>query len=78
MATLEQIQSIFPDEAAVSDVHRLDGPVHQTEYLINGELRHWDGPALDVFSPVCVRMARGVEQRRIGSYPLLTAREADF
>ena len=76
MATLEQIQSIFPDEAAVPEVHRLDGPVRQTEYLIDGELRHWDGPELDVLSPVCVRTARGVEQRQIGSYPLLSASEA--
>jgi glyceraldehyde-3-phosphate dehydrogenase (NADP+) len=76
MATLEQIQSIFPDEAAIPDIHRLDGPVHQTEYLIDGALRHWDGPSLDVFSPVCVRTAGGVEQRPIGSYPLLTASEA--
>jgi glyceraldehyde-3-phosphate dehydrogenase (NADP+) len=76
MATLEQIQSIFPDEAAIPDVHRLDGPVRQTEYLINGELHHWDGPAQDVLSPVCVRTAHGVEQRQIGSYPLLTAYEA--
>ena len=76
MATLEQIQSIFPEEDVIPAAHRLDLPVHQTEYLINGELRHWDGPALDVFSPVCLKRQFGLGSKLIGSYPLLTATES--
>ncbi len=76
MATLEQIQSLFPEENAIPASYRLDLPVHQTEYLINGELRQWDGPALDVFSPVCLKRQFGLGSKLIGSYPLLTAQEA--
>jgi glyceraldehyde-3-phosphate dehydrogenase (NADP+) len=76
MATLAEIESIFPDENGIPAAHRLDGPVNQTEYLINGELRHWDGPALDVFSPVCVKTGDDLRQQRIGSYPLLSEHEA--
>ena len=77
MATLDQIQSVFPKESAIPAAHRLNALVHQTEYLINGELRQWDGPALDVFSPVCVQTDSGVVQQRIGSYPLLTRAESE-
>jgi glyceraldehyde-3-phosphate dehydrogenase (NADP+) len=76
MATLEQIQSIFPRDDQIPAAHRLDAPLHQTEYLINGELRHWQGPALDVYSPVCVQTDSGPAPKLIGSYPLLTAEEA--
>jgi glyceraldehyde-3-phosphate dehydrogenase (NADP+) len=67
---------MFPEEAAIPAAHRLDLPVHQTEYLVNGELRQWDGPALDVFSPVCLKRQFGLGSKLIGSYPLLTATES--
>jgi glyceraldehyde-3-phosphate dehydrogenase (NADP+) len=76
MATPEQIQSIFPTENRIPAAHRLAAPLHQTEYLIDGQLHAWHGPALDVYSPVCVRTDSGVKQALIGSYPLLTAQEA--
>jgi len=76
MATLEQLQSIFPEEDTIPAAYRLDLPVHQTEYLVNGELRRWDGPALDVFSPVCLKRQFGLGSKLIGSYPLLTAQES--
>jgi glyceraldehyde-3-phosphate dehydrogenase (NADP+) len=76
MATLKQIQSLFPTESAIPAAHRLDAPLHQTECLINGELYHWNGPALEVYSPVCVQTDSGAEQKLIGSYPQLTAQES--
>jgi glyceraldehyde-3-phosphate dehydrogenase (NADP+) len=76
MVTLEQIQSIFPAADQIPAAHRLDAPLHQTEYLINGNLSRWDGPALEVYSPVCVQTDSGVRQKLIGSYPLLTVRQA--
>lgn len=76
MTTREQIASIFPAANDIPAAYQLDDPLRQTEYLINGELRTWDGPALDVYSPVCVQADSGVEQVRIGSYPLLTEHEA--
>ena len=76
MASVEQIQSIFPDESSIPEAYRLNAPVEQTEYLINGELLHWSGPVLDVYSPVCVQSENGCAPKRIGSYPLLTEAES--
>jgi glyceraldehyde-3-phosphate dehydrogenase (NADP+) len=69
----QKIESIFP--AAIPEEYRLAGPIEQSEYLIDGDLRHWDGPRLDVFSPLCVCTQNGLEQQRIGSYPQLTEKE---
>ncbi len=48
-------------------------------YLVGGELRSWDGPCQEVFSPVCLDGLEGDERISIGSFPLLdvlTARKA--
>jgi glyceraldehyde-3-phosphate dehydrogenase (NADP+) len=70
----KKIESIFPVD--IPEEHRLANPIEQSEYLIDGDLRHWDGPRIDVFSPLCVRTQNGLEQQRIGSYPRLTEKEA--
>jgi glyceraldehyde-3-phosphate dehydrogenase (NADP+) len=70
------IESIFPAESGIPENYRPAETVEQTEYLIDGELRHWNGPRLDVFSPVCVHTQSGLEQLRIGSYPRLSEKEA--
>ncbi|MCZ7545342.1 MAG: NADP-dependent glyceraldehyde-3-phosphate dehydrogenase [Anaerolineae bacterium] len=69
------VDAIFPDEDKVPAAFRME-PLHQTEYLIDGALRHWDGPMAEVFSGMCVRTAAGVTQKRIGAYPMLTEHEA--
>lgn len=69
-------ESIFLAQSEIPENYRLTETIEQTEYLIDGELRHWNGPRLDVFSPVCVRTQNGLEQLRIGSYPQLTEKEA--
>lgn len=61
---------IFPDLETLPADLRLDHPVEQREYLIDGELRAWQGAAADVLSPVCRETAGGPEQVRIGSYPM--------
>jgi glyceraldehyde-3-phosphate dehydrogenase (NADP+) len=76
LATREQIQAIFPAEADIPAAYRLDAPVEQTDYLIDGKLHQWGGPVQEVRSPVCVRDGSGIVQKRIGSYPKLTEHEA--
>jgi len=76
ITTEETIASLFPDEHGIPVEHRHAEPVIQKEYLINGQLRIWEGPLQEVLSPVCVRTASGVSRKAIGSYPVLTAREA--
>jgi glyceraldehyde-3-phosphate dehydrogenase (NADP+) len=76
MATREQIETLFPAADDIPAAYRLDEPLHQTEYLINGEIRHWDGAALNVLSPVCLHTGDGLQQQVIGSYPLMSEYEA--
>ena len=69
------IEAIFPAEADIPPQFRVD-PVHQTEYLADGKLCRWDGPAQEVRSGMWVRTPAGVAPKVIGSFPLLTETEA--
>jgi len=76
MISAEKLSALFPEASAIPPQFRLPEPVVQREYLINGEMREWHGPMLDVLSPVCLKTPRGVEQQKIGACPLLDAQEA--
>ncbi len=71
-----KINSIFPAEDNIPAEFQLNTPIHQTEYLINGELRHWEGPTQQAFSSIYVKTADGFSPKLIGSFPLLTEKEA--
>ena len=47
-------------------------PVQQKEYLINGEIRNWEGEMQEVVSPVFNETGR----INIGAYPILTSKES--
>lgn len=72
----DKIQSIFPAEDSVPPEFKLQAPIHQREYLINGELRHWDGPTQESYSSVYLKTSDGLAPKLIGSFPLLTEKEA--
>jgi glyceraldehyde-3-phosphate dehydrogenase (NADP+) len=77
MSTLiEQTSRIFPRADDIPEAYRLPSPIDQTEYLVNGEFRHWQGPMGETFSPVRLRTAEGLAPVRLGRYPLLTEAEA--
>jgi len=76
MGIEERIRSIFPSEQEIPEEFRLKAPVEQYEYLLNGEVRHWDGPTQEALSPVCVRTPSGLVPQRIGRFPLFTAMES--
>jgi glyceraldehyde-3-phosphate dehydrogenase (NADP+) len=67
---------VFPDAAGLPEELALPGPVEQREYLIDGEIRLWDGPVQQVASPICSETPTGPVQRVIGSFPLFGEREA--
>lgn len=66
----------FPSLAELSPEIALGPPIEQREYLLNGELRHWDGAVAEVLSPICEETADGPRQVRIGSYPMFGEAEA--
>ncbi|AUD00640.1 NADP-dependent glyceraldehyde-3-phosphate dehydrogenase [Spirosoma pollinicola] len=75
MTTLELTQ-LFPSENQVPADYRIE-PIHQREYLLNGEMRQWDGAVSDVYSPVCFPDADGKLQRKlVGSFPVTGPAEA--
>ncbi len=72
----ENLKNLFPEENQIPKEFKVKFPLHQTEYLINGELRVWSGPMQDVYSPICLKVSDKVTQEQMGSYPLLTEKEA--
>lgn len=70
-----ELASLFPLRDDVPQAHRVEF-CEQREYLIDGELRAWDGPLQDVLSPVCLRSGAALEPALVGRYPLLGEREA--
>lgn len=72
----EQFADIFPSEESIPESVRLEKPIEQREYLINGELRIWKGDMNPVMSPVFIRKGANYEQKVLGSTPLLTSTEA--
>jgi glyceraldehyde-3-phosphate dehydrogenase (NADP+) len=76
MSFEDQLKSLFIEESQVPAEYRLDGELHQREYLSNGEMKKWDGPVCEVFSPICFPDANGLTRKLIGSYPLGTETEA--
>jgi glyceraldehyde-3-phosphate dehydrogenase (NADP+) len=76
MSFVDQLTSLFIEESQIPQEFRLDEEVHQREYLSNGEMKKWDGPVSDVYSPVCFPGPDGLKRKLIGSYPLGTEKEA--
>lgn len=70
------LQNIFPEASAIPEAYRLDTYLEQREYLIDGELKTWNGELAPVVSPVFIKEGSGYKQKIIGSTPLLNAAEA--
>jgi len=68
MNIAQRMTTIFPTSDAIPERFRL-APIHQTDYLINGERKQWDGPFGEVFSPICC-MEQGIPKPiKIGEHP---------
>lgn len=66
----------FPTGADIPERFRLNAPLEQTGYLVDGRMRQWEGPFQEVRSPVCVRTESGWERQLVGRFPLLTPQES--
>jgi glyceraldehyde-3-phosphate dehydrogenase (NADP+) len=72
------LRQLFPRDGDIPEEHRLPAAIRQRTYLVNGVLKTWDGKSQPVFSPVCLRNAKGEAQPiEIGSYPLIGEPESD-
>lgn len=67
---------VFPDNDMIPVRYRINSPIEQRQYLCEGIIREWNGPYHDVLSPICEVTAGVIQQKRIGSYPMLTETQA--
>jgi glyceraldehyde-3-phosphate dehydrogenase (NADP+) len=70
------LANVFPSESNIPDPFKISQPIEQREYLINGELKIWNGNLNSVLSPVFTNEGSGLVQKVIGSTPLLTSKES--
>ncbi|WP_271196065.1 aldehyde dehydrogenase family protein, partial [Azotobacter vinelandii] len=73
MSTESRLHTLFPAAADIPEQYRPGAPLEQRDYLVDGELRRWDGPLAAVRSPIHLKTAKGDEQVVLGSTPLLDA-----
>jgi len=67
---------LYPQKGTIPAEFDLAEAVTQTEYLIDGQLRQWDGPLQEVRSPVCMETESGCAPVILGQYPRLTPKES--
>jgi len=65
----------FPQISEIPDDLRSCVPLHQREYLVDGELKTWDGEVQEVRSPVHFKSGDSYDNR-IGSYPVMGEKES--
>ena len=70
---LSQSTVNFPAYAEIPETYQLKQAIEQKTYLINGEMRAWDGPFQDVYSPIYIKDGDETKAQRLGSFPLLDA-----
>ncbi len=76
MVLIEKTQNVFPRATDIPESLLNGIPCIQTGYLVNGEIRVWEGSRQEVLSPVWVVGDTGPKPFFIGEYPLLTEAEA--
>ena len=72
----QTIASLSPAANDIPPAYRIEIPIRQDYYLVDGELRPWDGPLQEVLSPVELQTGDGRARTRIGEAPLLTVAAA--
>ena len=70
------LANVFHSEDSIPEQFKISKPIEQREYLINGELKIWDGNLNPVLSPVFIKEGDKFVQKNIGSTPLLTTKES--
>lgn len=73
MTSASRLSNLFPTADGIPEQYRLHGQTEQREYLVDGELRLWQGPLATVHSPIHLATEAGDEQVILGSTPQLDA-----
>jgi glyceraldehyde-3-phosphate dehydrogenase (NADP+) len=70
------LANVFPGENDIPEQFKISQSIDQREYLIDGEMKIWNGNLNPVLSPVFVKEGNEYKQKIIGSTPLLTTKES--
>lgn len=76
MTTASRLDTLFPTLAEIPEQYCLGEPIEQRDYLVDGQLRTWNGPLATVRSPVFLATEQGDQQVILGSTPQLDAEAA--
>lgn len=77
MAACDRLTGIFHGLADVPEKYRIAVPLVIDKYLVDGEMRPWTGPMLDVVSPICTSQVDGKwVPTVIGRVPALTGKDS--
>ncbi len=68
---MTDLKTLFPTKSEIPAECALIAPLHQREYLFDGEIIRWDGPMQEVYSPILVDEGEGLKEPLLGSYPLI-------
>ena len=72
----QKSKTLFPSVDQIPPEVRVSTEPYELRYLIHGEIRKWNGPAQDIFSPVCLDNGQGPQRHTLGRTALLTEQEA--
>ncbi len=75
MTISDKVENIFPTENDIPAEVRVRA-LEQKDYLLNGKITIWRGPVQQVFSPVSLKGKKGLTRKYLGSYPLMTEKDA--
>lgn len=67
---------LFPSIDHLPPEVRVSTEPYEMRYLIDGEIRTWNGPAQDIYSPVCLDDGQGPKRYTLGRCALLTEKES--
>jgi glyceraldehyde-3-phosphate dehydrogenase (NADP+) len=72
----QTLAALSPAAEEIPAVYRIEAPIRQNYYLIDGELRPWDGPLQEVLSPVQLQEGGCTARKLVGEAPLLSVEAA--
>ena len=73
MTLQSRLDNLYPRLNDIPEAFRPGPAIEQRDYLVNGQLRQWEGPLAQVVSPVSLRTDAGLESVVLGSTPLMDA-----
>jgi len=66
-----RLETAFPEPDQIPQEYRPKPSCYQGLYLIDGELGSWNGPMVEVNSPICLRKDGKLARPVIGHVPLM-------